>query len=196
MKYLIAVVLVFASCGQQTETLRKESRTLRRETIEKRQEITPNGQLIQLTTRTVTIENEATGEKISETVEVEAPKFLGSLADVGKALVVGAGAAVGGPAGGAAADMLWQTLAGVGGAGAAAATGKMAIEGRRRKKLEEEIEEIADRADTLERQRNELIDGVESAKDHMDDATWGKVAKTLEDNQHDDTIAEVRKRTA
>jgi len=44
------------------------------------------------------------------------------------------------------------------------------------------------------RQRDELADGIESAKDHMDDATWSKVKKSLVDNQSDDTVAAVKKR--
>lgn len=46
------------------------------------------------------------------------------------------------------------------------------------------------------RQRDEVIDGVESAKDLIDPETWGKVRKTLHDNQSDDTVKAVAKRTA
>ena len=44
------------------------------------------------------------------------------------------------------------------------------------------------------RQRDELADGIESAKDHMDPDTWKKVRKTLSDNQSDDTVNAVTKR--
>ena len=44
------------------------------------------------------------------------------------------------------------------------------------------------------RQRDELADGIESAKDHMDEETWKKVRKTLSDNQSDDTVHAVTKR--
>lgn len=44
------------------------------------------------------------------------------------------------------------------------------------------------------RQRDELADGIESAKDHMDPETWKKVRKTLNDNQSDDTVDAVAKR--
>lgn len=39
----------------------------------------------------------------------------------------------------------------------------------------------------LKRQTIEMVDGIESAKDHMDSETWAKVRKTLADNQSDDT---------
>jgi hypothetical protein len=44
------------------------------------------------------------------------------------------------------------------------------------------------------RQRDELADGVESAKDHMDPDTWRKVKKSLADNQSDDTAKAVKRR--
>jgi hypothetical protein len=44
------------------------------------------------------------------------------------------------------------------------------------------------------RQRDELADGVESAKDHMPPETWAKVKKSLKDNQSDDTAAAVKAR--
>jgi hypothetical protein len=61
-------------------------------------------------------------------------------------------------------------IGGVVSAGMAAFAGKKAIE-----------------AQTARRQTVEVVDGVESAKDHMDPETWAKVRKTLADNQSDDT---------
>lgn len=46
------------------------------------------------------------------------------------------------------------------------------------------------------RQRDNLIDATEAAKDEMDPETWKKVRKTMNNVQHDDTIAAVKKRTA
>jgi len=51
-------------------------------------------------------------------------------------------------------------------------------------------------AKAASRQRDELIDGVESAKDHIDADTWAKVKKSLADNQSDDTAKAVQERTA
>lgn len=65
-------------------------------------------------------------------------------------------------------------ISGVIGLGAAAFAGKKAIQNGR--------------------QRDELADGIESAKDHMDPDTWKKVRKTLNDNQSDDTVDAVTKR--
>lgn len=44
------------------------------------------------------------------------------------------------------------------------------------------------------RQRDELADGIESAKDHIDAETWKKVKKSLADNQSDDTVNAVKRR--
>lgn len=68
----------------------------------------------------------------------------------------------------------WGGIAAIIAGGIAAFAGKKAVDSRR--------------------QRDELIDGVESAKDHMDEATWEKVSKTLSDNQSDDTTSAVKKR--
>lgn len=46
------------------------------------------------------------------------------------------------------------------------------------------------------RQRDNLIDATEAAKEEMDEETWKRVRKTMNNVQHDDTIAAVKKRTA
>ena len=63
-----------------------------------------------------------------------------------------------------------------------------------KRKNDAEKAELDRQLTTNARQRDELADGVESAKDHMDPETWAKVRKTLADNQSDDTVQAVKAR--
>lgn len=177
MKTLALALLVLSGCSQNREQQTDQRRNLRRDVTAVQQVLLPDGKIAQLTTKTTTVERETSAEQQTEQSQIEAPKILADLGSVAQGALRAAATATVGPAGGAAVDWIWQTVAGVGAAGAAAVAGKKAVEAKRNA-----------------RQRDELADGIESAKDHMDPDTWKKVRKTLNDNQSDDTVDAVTKR--
>jgi Flp pilus assembly protein TadB len=132
----LAVLAVGCARTESRDTSSEQKRNLRRETVETRQEIAPSGQVVQLTTKTVTTEREQTAaqEQESGRTEIEAPKVLDTL----KPLATAAATAVMGPAGGAAVNYLWETVAGVGLAGATGGAG-MVIRERRRREEDREL---------------------------------------------------------
>ncbi len=130
----LAAFLILAGCAQATREDRTEQadRVMVRETTEVRQEV-HNGQVVELRTKTRVVEQEQTDREASrdERVEVESPKVLDAI----KPLASAAATAVMGPAGGAAVDWLWQTVAGVGMAGTTAGVGVVMRERTRRRRL-------------------------------------------------------------
>lgn len=132
--FLVAVALILlAGCGQNREMTTDQKRNLRRDTTEVRQVALPDGKIVQLTTRIVTIEKETSAEQQAEQVQVEAPKLLQDLGSTIKAGATAAATALGGPIAGqaAAAGIDWiSTLLGAGGA-AAVATGTGVVASRR-----------------------------------------------------------------
>jgi len=138
---MIRLVVILAACalsgcaGNSTvraDSTEQQGRVLVRETTEVRQEV-HDGQLVELRTKTRVVEQEQTDREASrdERVEVDDPKILSAL----KPLASAAATAVMGPAGGAAIDWIWQTLAGVGAMGAAGATGVVMRERTRRRQM-------------------------------------------------------------
>jgi hypothetical protein len=132
-----ALVLVLLSGCASNSTARADSteqqdRVLVRETTEVRQEV-HDGQLVELRTKIRVVEQEQTDREASrdERVEVEEPKILSAL----KPLASAAATAVMGPAGGAAVDWIWQTVAGVGAMGTAGGVGVVMRERTRRRQL-------------------------------------------------------------
>lgn len=130
----ILTACVLAGCASNTraDSTEQADRVLVRETTEVRQEV-HDGQLVELRTKTRVVEQEQTDREASrdERVEVEEPKILSTI----KPLATAAATAVMGPAGGAAVDWIWQTIAGVGAMGAAGATGMVMRERTRRRQL-------------------------------------------------------------
>jgi len=128
------LLVVMSGCASNTraDQTEQQDRVMVRETTEVRQEVV-DGQMVELRTKTRVVEQEQTDKEASrdERVEVEAPKVLDAL----KPLVAGAATAVMGPAGGAAVDWMWQTLAGVGAMGAAGGVGVVMRERTRRRQL-------------------------------------------------------------
>jgi hypothetical protein len=165
--------LLLAGCAQNREQERQANRTMKRVTTEVRQEITPAGQIVRLVTKTTTIEREDTGEVLSERTETETPEILGTVVGLAK----GVATAAAGPAGGMAVDFIWQLAAGLGITGAAGGAGKLALDSRRHRR---------ERGD-LERQRKELVDGIERAKETMPPDVWDRAKVAMAGAQSDDT---------
>ncbi len=131
---LFWILVVMSSCAQNTraDQTEQQDRVLVREVTEVRQEVI-DGQVVELRTKTRTVEQEQTDKEASrdERVEVEAPKVLDALKPLAKA----AAETLIGPAGPAAVDWIWQTVAGVGAMGAAGGVGVVMRERARRRQL-------------------------------------------------------------
>jgi hypothetical protein len=117
---LVAILFIMTGCGTET---RQETRTERRTvTVSKTitQQITPNGDIVQLESVTRTTTDE-TGQQIGESqTEIKPPQIVGSLSKAvgtGVALLTGSGAA------GQAAEAGIDWLTGLIGAGATGAVG-------------------------------------------------------------------------
>ena len=132
---LLAIVLVLTACAENRQATTDAKRTLVRETTETRQELLPDGKVVQLTTKTKTVERETSATDEQGRVEVEPPKVLSDFGAVAQAGVKAAASAVMGPAGGAAVDWLWQTVAGVGAAGTTAGVGLVLRERKTRRQM-------------------------------------------------------------
>lgn len=153
------LILMLVGCGTTREVSAETKRTTRTVLTTVRQQIQPDGKILELTDRSTTITNEMTGETKSESVEVVPPKIVG---DIGKILAtaghVGA-VAIGGPI----AVSLWDSLipALTGGA-AAAATGGVAIHRliASRRRLETEKGEV-------EHALEQTCQGIQDAKVDM-----------------------------
>lgn len=135
MRCLLAVLLVLAGCAENRQVSTDAKRTLVRDTTEVRQVLMPDGKVIQLTTRTKTVERETSASDEQGRVETEPPKMLTDFGAVAKDVVKGAATATMGPAAGAAVDWLWQTVAGVGLAGSTAGVGAVLRERTRRRQF-------------------------------------------------------------
>jgi hypothetical protein len=187
---LALILLTMVGCVSDTRTgVKIEKRTV---TISRtvQQILAPNGDIVKLesVTKTVTDEN---GQQIgSEEVTVRPPEVVGKLASL---VGAGIGIATGVPAAGAAAEKAvdWLTTLVTGGTLAAttAGTGYVAM------KRKTATDDARRRADELERQRNELIDGVERAKSTLEPNAWATLTTHLECEQSADTKAAVAKRT-
>lgn len=185
-------VLVFSSCASERQQSSETSRRSRTVTVERRQVLAADGVTVtELTTRTTTITDEATGQTLEESTVTEAPKIVGVL---GQAVKTVATATMGPAAGQAVQAGIGWLEALLGGGGIAATMGGTGAVMLRRQK--QEADAAREEAARLERHRQQLIDGVESAKRHMSEDTWRSVRATLEDNQDDDLIQAVRQRTA
>lgn len=209
MRYIFFALAFILTCGfggcggtrEATATVVTKQFTKER-TVTKvvRQEVLESGKIVELTTTTVTNKtvNQDTGQTTDEssTVETTSPKIVGDFgAMLGKGLAAAAGVA-GGPVVGAAAaaGVDWVTNLITGGAAAATVGGTGYVAVKRQRNATEQAKRDAEKN---ARQRDELIDGVESAMEHIDDPVLRKkVKKTLFDNQSDDTIEVVDRRTA
>lgn len=136
MRYLIPIlVLLAAGCAENRQATTDGKRTLVRDATEVRQVLMPDGKVIQLTTKTKTVERETSASDEQGWVETEPPKMLTDFGTVAKDVVKGAATATMGPAAGAAVDWLWQTVAGVGLAGSTAGVGMVLRERKTRRQM-------------------------------------------------------------
>jgi hypothetical protein len=186
------VGLVFSSCAEQRQQTLETQRKTRTVTITRAQTLAPDGvTLVELTTRTTTITDELTGQTLEEVTVQEQPKILGTIGAVVKTVAT----ATMGPAAGQVVQtglgLLESILGGAGIAAAAGGTGAVML-----KRKQQEAQAERERAETAERHRQQLIDGVESAKRHMPEDVWRNVRSTLRDNQDDDLIKVVADKTA
>lgn len=175
---LLCSLAFVAGCAARSETTIQGHRQTKTITRTVRQEITPTGQIVELTTISSIMVNENTGETQAGTTEVMPPKIVGDLASLAGALagggtgqVVRAGVEKG-------VDWLTTILGTLGGAGATAAAGHVVI-GR-----------------VLKRQRDEVIQGVERAKGNLSSEAWEALTSALEKEASADTKVAVARRTA
>ncbi len=139
---LLAIVLILCSCDSSRDQQTTQSRNLKREAVEVRQEV-HDGKVMKLTTRTVVIESETNEAATAERITVEPPEILGDLGAVAKqGAKVLAGAMVG-PAAGPAVDWIWQTIAGVAGLGTAGGVGAVLRERKARKNNDDQQRKVA-----------------------------------------------------
>ena len=123
-------ILILAGCGSERQAVAEGTRTTRTVTIVRAQTV-QGDQIIELTTRTTTLTDEATGSTTSERTETDAPRIVGTLAGILRAGATLAGTATLGPAGGAAvgaaADWLTQLVVGSTAAATAGGAGFVAM---------------------------------------------------------------------
>lgn len=168
MRYLLLTLLVLAGCGSERDTQIK--------TVEKVESYTgplvldtPIGQFVAQPVKHVMVRSEDTVER--EEKRIRMPE-LGS--------VIAAAPALAGPLG------IAGTLLGV---ITTAAAGWSALKRGKTARDEATARELA------ERQRDEIIDGVESSKAKLDPTAWGTLTTELEKKQSRDTIEAVKART-
>lgn len=188
----LAALLLFLLCGckEVTETTRDIKKTSRTIEITKTQTITPEGQIVVLTTRKTTLTDEITGEIINSTSEQSSPEVIGQIGGLVKAGVTAVAGPVAGNAAGGLLDYAWQALAGAGAVGVTTAAGVKAVKNGRR------VNELAEAKAELERHREQLIAGMEDAKEEMDPETWKKVKSALAAKQDRDLQDHIREATA
>jgi len=163
----VILILLLAGCGSTTT---RESSTVEREDLVAGPMVvdTPIGQFVMHPTKVTRFRTEDTRENAEKSYQFPEVREIG-------------GAVLGG---------LTGPLAGGGFVGLISA-GLMLLTKR---KNDAEKAELERQRTANARQRDELADGVESAKEYMDTDTWAKVRKTLADNQSDDTVAAVKAR--
>lgn len=189
---IVAGLVFLSSCASERAQVQDATRQSRTITVTRQQVLAPDGvTLVELTSRTTTITDEVSGQTVSERTETEAPKILGTL---GGALKTVATVTMGPAAGQVVQTGLSLLESILGGAGIAAAAGGTGAVLLKRKQQDAQAER--ERAETAERHRQQLIDGVESAKRHMPEDVWRNVRATLKDNQDDDLIKVVADKTA
>jgi hypothetical protein len=195
----LLALAVLVGCGSETRSdvlIQKRVVTVSRtvQTV-----LAPDGvTLVKLesVTRTVTDEN---GQQIgSEETTVKAPEIVGSLARTAGTVAT---LATGSPAIGQAAEagVNWLNSLLVGGPLAASTAGAGYLATRRKTMLEDANRRVRE----VERQRDEVIDGVERAKTRlstiMDEKmtpAWEHLTTALEAEQSRDTVAVIKARTA
>jgi hypothetical protein len=138
---LLAIILVLAGCASNRDQQTEQHRHLKRETTEVRQEV-HDGKVVQLVNKTITVEREANQEQQTERTEVEQPQVLGDLAGVVKTGARALAGATMGPAGPAAVDWIWQTIAGVAGLGTAGGVGAVMRERKARRNEDEQRKKV------------------------------------------------------
>lgn len=187
---VMLVTMALTGCKEVTDTTRDVKKTSRTIEITKTQTITPEGQIVVLTTRKTTLTDEITGEVINSTSEQSAPEVLGQLGGLVKAGVTAVAGPVAGNAAGGLLDYAWQALAGAGAVGVSTAAGVKAVRNGKR------ANEMAAAKEELERHRQQLIEGMEDAKEEMDPETWKKVKAALAAKQDRDLQDHIREATA
>jgi hypothetical protein len=170
-----------AGCATSRDQQIEQNRTTKRETVEVRQEI-HDGQVVKLTNKTIVLERESTDQQQTERTEVEQPEILGSLADAAKTGAKALAGATIGPAGPAAVDWIWQTVAGVAGLGTAGGVGAVIRERNARRKVEQ------DAADEAER-RNKVAKAMDDYAADIEDATTPEQAAAVKEKHRRRQIA-------
>lgn len=187
-----AIVPSFIGCAQNRESTVEQHKIIKTVTKTVRDTLAPSGDIVRLTEITTTITDENGTQLESGRTETEAPQIVGSIAKL-------AGAAAGAVGGPVAQQVVTQGIgwleAALGGGSLAATTAATGYVAMRRKSAHDEMKE---RAEEAERQRNELIDGVERAKAKLKPygGAWEATKEALEAEQSNDTKAVVRNRTA
>ena len=191
---LLLLILVLTGCGTTSRAVVETVQETRTSAKTVTQEIAPNGDIVQLASTTTTFTTTDTDTKSTEYVEVEPPKIVGSIAGIIKAAV----ASSAGPAAPlVAAGIDWFTTLLTGGSTLAVASGAGALA------LRKQQNEKA----TAERQRDEIIKGIERAKADLvsskvttaagpDGDAWALLVAALEAEQSKDTQLLARAKTA
>jgi hypothetical protein len=180
VKYTLICILLLAGCAQNRQATVDTNRKTVTDTTEVKQALAPDGKVIQLTTKTRTIAKEVTSTDEQSRIETEAPKVLGDFGAIAQAGVKAAATAVMGPAGGAAADWLWQTVAGLGAAGTTAGVGLVMRERTTRRKMVKAQDAYA--ADLEEAETDEDVAAIKSKHAARQDALG--IRKQLTQERH------------
>jgi hypothetical protein len=152
---VVLIALLLTACAENRQTSTDAKRSLVRDVTEIRQVALPDGKVIQLTTKTRTIERETSATDEQGRIETEAPKILQDFGAVAKEGVKAVATAAMGPAGGAAVDWLWQGVAGL---ATAAGTGLVIRERKTRRKLVRAADDYA--ADIEEAETDEDVENI------------------------------------
>lgn len=193
--WAVLVVLLLTSCGTETRAEVETQKRIVTVTKEIRQEINwQTGEVATLETITQTTTDESGNQIGLTSVEVKPPQ-VAKLAGAAAALLTGNPAASKPVE--AAVDWFTTMLAGGGTAATVAGGGYVALRREKRRAAD-----LLEERDELERQRNEIIDGVEEAKARLktikideDRTAWTLLKTDLERKQSRDTIDAVRKQT-
>lgn len=129
----MAIAVFLCGCSQQRDTEASQTRSLKRTEVRVEQVLAPDGKLVQLTSKTTTLEAEDSGRIEREDVLVQPPQVLMDLGSAAKTAVAAVADRVA-PGSGVAVDYLWQAVAGATGLGAAAAGAKVVADGRKRRR--------------------------------------------------------------
>lgn len=138
--WLIAAVCIWMmlnGCAATRQVEVQADRKLKRIVVTTAQVIQPDGKIAQLTTKTVTTENEASGSSTQDDTQVPLPAIVGDFGSLARGAAVAGATAMGGPTAGALVssgiDWITALVYGTGTAAVAGGTGYVAIQGQKRR---------------------------------------------------------------